>query len=237
MTKEKMIQEVREIAEILGKTPTRAEFITLSETGWCYVNYWIGYNEFLEEAGLQPVKHVKHGEAPEKEDVIACFQEIWHLHGKQPTSNQFRSTYLKESYYINALFGSFNGLVVAAGGKPRKVYNSLHKPRAPWTREEILALAKKDVEEGSLPATGTRFTKKHHIGYQFLKNHFGTYEDLLAAVQEPVAGIHPVPVLQHVKPETRKPMPIRIDWTKRYPVRYKSAPASLKWYRRRQEVL
>ena len=95
----------------------------------------------------------------------------------------------------------------------------------------------KDIEEGSLPATGTRFTKKHHIGYQFLKNHFGTYKDLLATVQEPVVRTHPVPVLPHVKPETSKLMPIRIDCAKRYPVRYKSAPVSLKWYRRRQEVL
>lgn len=220
MTKEEMLDELTKIASELEETPTRQEFIAYSKTKYGYLQHWPRYNDFIKEAGLKP--HNK-GKAAHpllsKEQVIDAFQEYVEIHHEQPTYKQFRETYPSEARSMKVIFKKFNKLVEAAGGKTRRVYAE-DRGKHPWTKEELVALMKQDMTKEEIPASTYAFIKKHHMAFKWVKELFGSYDNLIAAAkEESILKVHRSTVNQL--------------YTKRYKVQYSSMSVILKWTRRR----
>ena len=219
MTKEEMLNEVREIASLLEKAPSKAEFMEYSSTKEDYKKYWRTYQEFMNAAGLKYRSRVKgYFEVPDKERLIEAFQEYKKTKGRQPTHHQFHAAYPGLASYVSSYFERYNDFVEAAGGTVQRVYNKNHG-RRPWTREELIELIRQDAKECDIPKSGYAFTKKHHISNLWISTLFnGSYEELKKYIPETI----------QVTRADANPL-----YQKRYAVQYHPMPVLLKWARRR----
>ena len=235
ITKEEMILELQEMFNTTGKVPTRNAFVECSKTKWGWLKHWPHWNAFVEEAGLKIIKKRNPKQIASKEELIEFFLEMQNRIGKQPTWAEFRSACPMAKISVEAHFGSFNRLIIEAGGTPRRMYNENHDPRKPWTRKEVLELAHKDIEEHDIQPTGYMFSRKHHIGYQFITDNFGTYEAMMESLIGKELTRQIVRTRRHRKVLKLKEPIIKQEWNKRYPVSYRATSVILKWCRHRYD--
>ena len=222
MTREEMLDEIREIAKLCGKTPTRRQFLHMSKTKNRYHENWINYNDFLDDAGLAKNKKIR-GARATKEEIIAKYKEIWKRDGIEPVYKKFAAECPAEARAMKIYFGFYADMVIAAGGKPRHV----RVRKKPWTKEAVLEKMMEDVRNNDIPKKAKEFTRRHHMQYSAITKFFGTYQNLL--IQGIGQAINKTKTVAQKKEEL--PVIPKKDWCKRYPVRYNSSPANLKWFR------
>lgn len=149
MTNEELIQEVRDLAKKLGRTPKRREF----KYYWKVYYRYDSWNSFLKEAGLTPLKQFDLT-TKDYENIIHDFVK---KHGRTPTANDFyNDIYLPDPRTIERKFGkSWSKILISLGYEPNIRMNDF----SDVTDEELLLMVKKELERiGS--TTQADYTKK-----------------------------------------------------------------------------
>jgi len=112
ISKERLISDLQEFAEQLGKTPTQNE---MNQDGpWStqsYLNHFDSWNNALKEAGLEPNNEINISE----ERLISELQEFAEELGRTPTFNEMRQDGPWSNTTYQNRFGSWNNALEKAG--------------------------------------------------------------------------------------------------------------------------
>ena len=163
MSREEICSRLKEIANMLNKTPTQ-EDIAKVDGNWAFPflirKVFVSYAEALEEAGLKPNKayheywnYSRRPETQQKKEVIRLIREFYRENGYVPTARQLEQLRVDEEGKwpsvgkISRLFGSISKMVEAAElPKGRKLSDKI--------REEVVAKAVKQYKNRDVITRG-----------------------------------------------------------------------------------
>jgi hypothetical protein len=118
----KMIEEIRELAKHLGKQPTYTDVLSASKKHLCshpssLINCFSSFNKCLEQAGFEPKyrrKRVSSGIS--KQELASKLRELSNRLGRTPTRKDVNdSEGIPSGAFYSRTFGSFNSALEAAG--------------------------------------------------------------------------------------------------------------------------
>lgn len=224
-TRKFIIEEVKMIAKALNRTPTRKEFTELAESKWSFWKLFNRkYNKLLEMAGLPqnhivgarkktfPKKRVTYDTALRKLNEIAAANP-----GQSVVWIVEKSGYARQT--LNSLFGNMQTIATLIGAdaatlNPKKANRYTKKELV----QEIQALA---LQHPDIKAATTLM--------QYAKCSSNTYKKRLGN-SEAIRKIMD-DARQADQQARNRALAVR------YPVKYRSAPAHIKWARKRSSYV
>ena len=173
-SKEELIEQVRKLADELGRTPMEREFDEDRRTaGAATVQKRFGsWNAFLREAGLDILRMVNYSDEELIEQIRAMAKKL----GRTPTRREYdNNPETASTTTIATRFGSWNKALALAG------LNANYEWVA-YSKEELIEQVQKMAEELGRTPTIDEFRKNPNTGsnYQVLK-FFAEWNDFIRA--------------------------------------------------------
>ena len=171
ISKDELIQAVKDVAIDLGRTPLYIEFCKhrLGYSSLIVYKYYSGYDELLTDADLHPPERLGGGRILTDQDMIDEVLQVANQIGHVPSQLEF--TELSSSSAGTAVykFGSYNKFLEAAGLDIRKCRTN------PWTRSEIAESIQRYFREYHKPVTHDACDKTSFLpGARTITNEFGS---------------------------------------------------------------
>ena len=206
-TKKEVVEEIKRITEMLGRVPTKKEFLKYSEIGEYYLAMYGGLNQMIIEAGYEPRVHrkMKDTKRYSRDDLILAAMITYEEHPSWSTSKIIRNTSIPY-YYFRIEFSNIDEINELIGRKPYGKIRAAAKFSDRELREKFLVIASKYPEENSV-------WKLLNYSEDCAPNTF--YKRFSAAEMREM--------LRKIRARQNSP------FLKRYPVKYNAMPVILKW--------
>lgn len=184
---EKVIADLQAVADIVGETPTIAEYREYGEYSYAPIkNHFGSYNEAIETAGLEPNQRVADPDRQiSTKSLIADIQAVAEHVGGTPTQLQYREHGEHASNTLVRAFGSYNDALEAAGCDPNR-YRDVSK-------DELLSNLRQIASDLNEIPTAHQFSEYGKYSLGLLTDEFGLYNNALRAAGFDVNTYYSIP--------------------------------------------
>ena len=211
-TREEVIQELHAMVRANGnKLPTQMMFRNNSKTGTRFVTLFGTWNQFVKEAGYVPTRVYYLTEDVEpaiRDNVVLALMETEEQHPDWPTTKLMRNCGVSPKL-VRHIFPSVRDVNDLLGRKMNKKGGKQKRISVQELKDTIRDLALQYPDEKYPTNLIVHSSHAHSLFSKYM-----SAKEILDIMNRARAGR---------------------SYTKRYPVKYKSAPAALRWMRRRFE--